>query len=98
MDKGYLKQALLKYLEYMAKGDEKEALTMEKVLFTVLGADSGELEQIEKARRAKNGGYLSYFYASKTAVPVVGKPMQVRYSSGNAQTTPATQTPTKQGK
>jgi hypothetical protein len=62
MDKGYLKQALLKYLEYMAKGDEKEALTMEKVLFTVLGADSGELELIEKARRAKNGGYLSYFY------------------------------------
>jgi hypothetical protein len=31
-------------LEYMAKGDEKEALTMEKVLFTVLGADTGELE------------------------------------------------------
>ena len=98
MDKGYLKQALLKYLEYMAKGDEKEALTMEKVLFTVLGADSGELEQIEKARRAKNGGYLSYFYASKTAAPVVGKPMQVRYSSGNAQTTPVNQTPPKQGK
>mgnify|MGYP004007016453 CR=1 FL=1 len=66
----------------MAKGDEKEAFTMEKVLFTVLGADSGELESIEKARRAKNKGYMSYFYDPKAGNSVVAKPMQVRYSSG----------------
>lgn len=78
----------------MAKGDEKEALTMEKVLFTVLGADTGELATIEKARIAKNSSYLSYFYQPKTAASIVGKPMQVRYSSGS---TPNTQTPTKTG-
>jgi hypothetical protein len=38
MDKMYLKGTLIKYLEYAAKGEEKEALTLEKVLFTILGA------------------------------------------------------------
>lgn len=36
LDRDYVRNILLKYLEYMASGEEKEALTLEKVLFTVL--------------------------------------------------------------
>lgn len=36
VDKNYLRISLIKYLEYMAQGNEKEAMTLEKVLFTVL--------------------------------------------------------------
>ena len=40
-DTDYVRNILLKYLEYMASGEnEKEALTLEKVLFTVLNASS----------------------------------------------------------
>jgi len=39
LDVDYVRNILLKYLEYMASGEnEKEALTLEKVLFTVLNA------------------------------------------------------------
>lgn len=39
LDTDYVRNILLKYLEYMASGEnEKEALTLEKVLFTVLNA------------------------------------------------------------
>jgi len=39
LDIEYVRRILLKYLEYMASGEnEKEALTLEKVLFTVLNA------------------------------------------------------------
>jgi hypothetical protein len=38
VDSSYLKLTLIKYLEYMAQGNEKEALCLEKVLFTVLDA------------------------------------------------------------
>lgn len=39
LDIDYVRNILLKYLEYMASGEnEKEALTLEKVLFTVLNA------------------------------------------------------------
>jgi hypothetical protein len=34
--RAYLKNVLMKYLEYQANGQEKESMTMEKVLFTVL--------------------------------------------------------------
>ena len=46
MDKTYIKGTLIKYLEYAAKGEEKEALTLEKVLFTILGASSVDLEML----------------------------------------------------
>lgn len=39
LDVEYVRRILLKYLEYLATGEnEKEALTLEKVLFTVLDA------------------------------------------------------------
>ena len=39
LDVDYVRVTLLKYLEYMASGEnEREALTLEKVLFTVLNA------------------------------------------------------------
>ena len=39
LDVEYVRRILLKYLEYLATGEnEKEALTLEKVLFTVLNA------------------------------------------------------------
>jgi hypothetical protein len=63
MDKTYLKGTLIKYLEYAAKGEEKEALTLEKVLFTILGATSQDLDKLQKERALKtNSGLLSYFY------------------------------------
>ena len=38
VDSSYIRLTLIKYLEYMAQGNEKEALCLEKVLFTVLDA------------------------------------------------------------
>jgi hypothetical protein len=46
----YIKNVFIKYLEYQANGNEKEALTLEKVLFTVLSANDKDLESLEKAR------------------------------------------------
>jgi hypothetical protein len=46
----------------MAAGNEKEAMTLEKVLFTVLTTDRKELAGLEKARRKNNSGIMSYFY------------------------------------
>ena len=46
-----MRNILLKYLEYMASGEnEKEALTLEKVLFTVLNATQTDLASLESAR------------------------------------------------
>jgi len=40
LDVDYVRNILLRYLVYMASGEnEKEALTLEKVLFTVLNAN-----------------------------------------------------------
>jgi len=36
LDKDYIKNILFKYLEYQVAGELKQALTLEKVLFTVL--------------------------------------------------------------
>lgn len=47
----YIKNVFLKYLEYLANANEKEALTLEKVLFTVLQANDKDVELIEKARQ-----------------------------------------------
>jgi hypothetical protein len=43
VDKDYVKNILIKYLEYLASGEEKEAMTLEKVLFTVLSATTNDL-------------------------------------------------------
>jgi hypothetical protein len=40
----------IKYLEYQANANEKEALTLEKVLFTALQASEKDVDLIEKAR------------------------------------------------
>lgn len=46
----YIKNVFIKYLEYQASANEKEALTLEKVLFTALQAGDKDVELIEKAR------------------------------------------------
>lgn len=43
VDIDYLRNILIKYLEYIATGEEKEAMTLEKVLFTVLNANNRDL-------------------------------------------------------
>lgn len=43
VDKDYIKNILIKYLEYITVGNEKEAMTLEKVLFTVLDANTKDL-------------------------------------------------------
>ena len=77
LDVDYVRNILLKYLEYMASGDnEKMALTLEKVLFTVLNASPEDLASLEKTRKANNRGIWSYFYDlpnTKVAKPL--KPM-----------------------
>jgi len=50
VDSSYIRLTLIKYLEYMAQGNEKEALCLEKVLFTVLDAKPKELDSLLKAR------------------------------------------------
>lgn len=62
MDKSYVRHILFKYLEYMSTGEEKEALTLEKVLFTVLEATPDNLESLERSRSKNNGGFFGYFY------------------------------------
>lgn len=62
VDVDYLRNILIKYLEYIATGEEKEAMTLEKVLFTVVNANSKELENLQRARQRNNTGLLSYFY------------------------------------
>jgi hypothetical protein len=37
-------------LVYLANGNEKEAITLEKVMFTVLNASNTDIDLIEKAR------------------------------------------------
>jgi len=59
----------------MAAGNEKEAMTLEKVLFTVLSTDKKELSLLEKARRKNNSGIMSYFYTP--AQTSVAKPLKV---------------------
>ena len=47
----------------MASGEnEKEALTLEKVLFTVLNASAQDLASLEKTRAKNNTGIWSFFY------------------------------------
>ena len=47
----------------MATGEnEKEALTLEKVLFTVLKASPADLASLKKTRKKNNTGIMSLFY------------------------------------
>lgn len=66
----------MKYLEYQANGNEKEAILMEKVLFSVLKANEKDIEIIEKARQKNQGGLLSYFYT--TSSHMVPRPIQTQ--------------------
>lgn len=50
LNSDYIKNVFIKYLEYQANGNEKEGLTLEKVLFTALSATEKDIELIEKAR------------------------------------------------
>ena len=70
LDRDYVRNILLKYLEYMATGEEKEALTLEKVLFTVLECSSDNLASLKKARIDHNSGLMSYVY---THMPTTAK-------------------------
>jgi hypothetical protein len=45
----------------MSKGEEKEAMQLEKVLFTVLEATPEHLAPLENIRAKNNGGFLGYF-------------------------------------
>ena len=75
LNEEYIKKVFIKYLEYLANGNEKEAILMEKVLFTVLKANDKDIEIVEKARQKNAGGLFSYFYSSSsTIVPRPSKP------------------------
>ncbi|CDW85360.1 abc transporter family protein [Stylonychia lemnae] len=76
----YIKNVFFKYLEYQANYNEKEAMTMEKVLFTVLKASEKDIEKLEKARQKNTGGIFSYFY-SNGASSTVPRPVQPRLST-----------------
>ena len=53
---------MIRYLVYIAKGTEKEAITLEKVLFTVLKVSEADIALLEKARKKHNHGFWGYFY------------------------------------
>lgn len=72
----YVKNVFVKYLEYQANSNEKEAMTMEKVLFTVLKLTEQDIKSVERARYKSSQGILSYFYTS--AASVVPRPVPTR--------------------
>ena len=77
LDRDYVRNILLKYLEYMACGEEKEALTLEKVLFTVLEVTPQNLASLEKARE-NNSSIMSYIAGIKAQVAKPIKPGKKR--------------------
>lgn len=79
----YIKNVFVKYLVYQANANEKEAMTLEKVLFTVLKATENDISMIEKARDKNTGGLLSYFYAG--GHPSVPRPIKPRISFSDTQ-------------
>ena len=73
--RAYLKNVLMKYLEYQANGQEKESMTMEKVLFTVLKVQEQDVSTLQEARlKSYNSGIMSYFWALELE-KVVAKPV-----------------------
>lgn len=75
LDKSFIRNILFKYLEYTSAGEEKEALQLERVLFTVLEATSENLESLERQRAKNNGGFLGYFYTQTSQM--VAKPVNI---------------------
>jgi hypothetical protein len=66
----------MKYLECLASQQDKEAMMMEKVLFTALKVQENELKKVAEARMAAvNSGLMSYFWAPEN---LVAKPMKPR--------------------
>ncbi len=72
----------IKYLEYLANANEKEAMTLEKVLFTVLQATDRDVELIERARMKNQSGLWSYFSSSQLGA-IVARPLQLKNNSNN---------------
>jgi len=71
----FVKNILLKYLEFIASGEqEKDAFMLEKVLFTVLKADSKDLAPLKRARSLNNAGLWGYFYDMPNTL--VAKPIR----------------------
>ena len=63
--RAYIKNILVKYLEYQANGEEKEAMLMEKVLFTVLKVHEVDMKVLQEARvKSYNQGIMSYIWAA----------------------------------
>jgi len=60
----YLKNILVKYLQYTASNDYKEAQILEKVLYTILQLSAEEILEIEKIREDSNSIW-SYFSSKK---------------------------------
>ncbi len=76
--RAYIKNVLLKYLEYQADAQEKEAMMMEKVLFTVLKVAEADIAGLQEARvRSYNQGLMSYIWAAEAA-KMVAKPVKPR--------------------
>ena len=76
--RAYVKNVLLKFLEYQAEQSEREALMMEKVLFTILKMRPDEVEKLQAKRlEAYNSGLMSYIWAADET-NMVGKPMKHR--------------------
>ena len=71
----------------MATGEnEKEALTLEKVLFTVLKASPADLASLKKTRKRNNTGIMSLFYDmpnTQTAKPIKALPRTYNSGSGS---------------
>jgi len=74
----YIKNVFIKYLEYQASANEKEALTLEKVLFTALQAADKDVELIEKARQKNQASFWSYFTQGSQLPSLVPRPLQLR--------------------
>lgn len=77
LNQDYVKNVFIKYLQYQANANEKEAMTLEKVLFTVLKVTEADIGAIEKARQKQTSGLLSFFYnPGHSSVP---RPVQPRH-------------------
>ena len=63
--RAFVKNVLMKYLEYSANQQDKESMMMEKVLFTALKVHENEIKILEDARlKSYNQGFMSYIWAA----------------------------------
>ena len=76
--RAFIKNILLKYLEYTAKFQEKEAMMMEKVLFTTLRVDEVETKNLKESRvQNYNQSYMAYIWAADES-NLIAKQIPVR--------------------